>query len=615
MKLPRLSFQHFVLALIVSILAVLISSISPFDTLEKRLLDFSFQIRGAEPASPDIVIIEINDQSLKRLGTWPWPRSYHGQILKILNTAKPSVIFFDMIFSEKSNLQHDQLLAGAIQEAGNVVLAYYFPAAQPKEMKLPDALPIPLLREHAKALGFVNSFPDADGYVRRYVLRFVYEGKSYYHSTLAVLVVHLGWSQEKLDSFPFDGTMINFPGPYNQFRILPYEEIVASWGHPWGKPLYESLRGKIILIGHTATGTAMDLKPTAFSNQYPGVGMQASMIHTLLTGKFIHRLPFYFHIPFLLLFLLLVILVTENKRPAKGFWLTSAALLLVFQLVQVLFIYGRIWIPFGTFFVTSILVYMTVTLYNFVKVHFEKEIFSRELSLATRIQSNFLTTQMPQIQGLQVAAVTIPARHVGGDLYDVIIFENGKCGICVGDVSGKGVPAALFMAKAISEFRREIHAITPAAVVKNLNLRLSEGGFSGLFITLLYMVVDPVTRQFIFSNGGHEPIFYYQKHKNAVDLLMTDQGGPLGIDPEGVFDQKEGAASPGDILLLESDGIKEAMNSKREIFGLERVKAAILEAADKSPQEIIDHLQRRIGEFVKNAPQHDDMTIVCAKFV
>lgn len=610
------NLPHLILVSVLSLPALLGPSIPSLDTLERRLLDVSFQIRGAEPPHPDIVIIEINDQSLRRIGSWPWPRSYHAALLEILSFVKPSAVFFDMLFSEKSTPAADQAFSERIQKSGNVILAFYFPASDPQSMTTPpDGLPIPMLRNYAKGLGYANVFPDKDGHIREVVLRHKFKDRTFLHASLAIAAAHGKWTPEDLEKIvPEQGCLVNFPGPYEGFNVIPYEYLTSSFGYAWAKPVHESLRGKVILVGHTAAGTAMDLKPTAFSSQYQGVGIQASMVHTLLTGKFIRKIPRPWVWALLLFFSFGMVAITKLTSPLQGFLYSFFSLVIVFEIVQVLFIYFRIWLPFGGFLIAGSMIYLGLTLFSFVKVYVEREVMTRELSLASKIQSNFLLQDMPEIPGLQLAAITIPARHVGGDLYDLLPLENNRCGISIGDVSGKGVPAALFMARAISEFRREARHPDPGVVVKNLNGRLAEGGFSGLFITLLYVVIDMAQKKMTYANGGHEPIFFYQKEKNAVALLMTESGGPLGIDTETVFDQKEATVAPGDIILLDSDGIKEAWNAKKEIFGNERIQAAIMEAKDKDPQGVIDHVRRRIEEFIKNAPQHDDMTIVCAKF-
>ena len=203
---------------------------------------------------------------------------------------------------------------------------------------------------------------------------------------------------------------------------------------------------------------------------------------------------------------------------------------------------------------------------------------------------------------------------MGGDFYDVLPLPDGKWGVCVGDVSGKGIPVALFMAKAISEFSREADSSAPSAVIKRLNTKIASESSSGLFLTLLYLVADPASSKFSYSNGGHEPILLYRSRNRSIEILSAHGGAPLGIDAAGVFDEGDVTIAKGDVLLLQSDGVKEAMNPKREMFGIERIKSILMDSGPLGAPAVIDRLLDDLKAFVREAPQHDDMTILCAKF-
>lgn len=621
MRLPALKplVPYLAAAVLWSITLTGLSHIPPLLDFEKRMLDTYFQVRGSEPVHPDILIVAVTDESLRRIASWPWPRKFHATLLNVLRTYEPAAILFDVLFPEPSDSANDDAFATSIQKSGNVILSYYFEGDQTpgQGLQLPQGLPIKPFLTHAKALGYVNIFPESDGHVREVVLRQVIEGKSYLHASLAAAAIKKSWTEKDLENFPAEKHfLINFPGEYSQFSMVPYERLVWNSQFNWFKPYLESLRGKVILFGHTATGTAMDLKPTAFSSAYPGVGLLASALHTILTGHTILRIPWSFHAALLFLYSLLVMGITTQKKPLPGILYNAAATLIAYGIFQLGFNHLRIWVPFITFLITGIFLHAFLTINAFIRIHFEREILSRELLLASRIQKNLLPTEMPVIPNAGIAAMTIPARHVGGDLYDLTALPDGRFGICIGDVSGKGVPAALFMARTLSEFRREVGAHQePSAVVTHLNKKLAEGGFTGLFVTLLFLVLDPANRRITFANGGHDPIFFYRKRTREVELLVTESGTPLGIDAETVFDQKEIFAESGDILLLESDGIKESMNIRKEVFDVQRIQDALIEAADKSAEEILAHLKLRVDEFVKSAPQHDDLTMVCIKFL
>lgn len=607
--LPIFSFFT---ALLASGLILLATSFPPFDMIERRFLDLSFQIRGSENPHPDIVIIDIDDQSLLKVGSWPWPRSIYSDLLKVLAAYKPSVVFYDMIFSEQSNAEDDQTFAEEIKNAGNIVLPFYFSGRKLEEFSERSAVfPIPLFRDHTREIGYVNVIPNVDGHIRE----FIPTVSGFHHASLATALLHLGNQGKEAKAFPNSkSVLINFPGPYSVFRRVSFDQLIEHYESPQVQSFLRSLQNKILLIGHTATGASMDLKPIAFSPQYPGVALQASMLHTILSGKFLERLPLPLHFLLLFLFVLLILRLSSVENPLEGLFRASASLLLLFGAVQLVFQHFRLWIPYFGFLMIGSGSFVAMMLVKFVQIRIEREIFSRELTLASRIQKSFLPAEIPSIPGLQIAAVSLPARHVGGDFYDVLSLPDGKCGICVGDVSGKGIPAALFMAKAISEFRREADSSMPSAVMKRLNTKIASEQSSGLFLTLLYLILDPRAGRFSFSNGGHEPIFFYEKACHSVQLLFTKKGIPLGVDLEGSFDEREEMIAKGDILLLQSDGVKEAMNSKREIFGVERIKSVLSESASLTPAVLIDRFLERIRDFTQDAPQHDDLTIVCAKF-
>jgi len=621
-----LSFSRLIAAFLATIFVLILSYLPAVDLTERRFLDLSFRIRGEVDAHPDIVIIEINDQSLENIGAWPWPRLYHATLLRALNQYKPKAVFFDILFPEASKKENDEAFAQEIEKAGNVVLPFYFPGKNLQEMvRKPSGLPIEAFRKNAAMIGYVNSFPDEDGYVRDLPFHIQIDEQSYYHASLAAAYLHAN-DASLLNLFSSEEeVIINFPGPYNTFKIIPFEYVIKLFASPATQSKLASLKDKIIIVGHTAAGTAMDLKPSPYSSQYPGVALQASAIHTALTHSWIQQLPKWGLFLLLFLLCLLIISLTHQLNPIQSFLYTLAILIIIFEISQIAFQYFHLWLPFFVFFLLGLSTYLTVIVIQFVKVRIEREMLSRELGLASRIQKTFLPAALPSIPGFEAAATSNPARYVGGDLYDVFPLvkpsdtpneKQSRWGICIGDVSGKGVPAALFMAKAIGEFRREATGdVQPHVVLRRLNEQLSSGGFSGLFITVLYGILDTQNKKLVFANGGHEPVFHFSQATQQVSLISTQEGGPLGIDPESSFDVNEISYQTGDALIVISDGIKEAMNRKREIFGNDRICQSMKNSAQKSADAMMAFLLEDIDRFVATAPQHDDLTVICLKAV
>ena len=592
-------------AFIASFLISCLHFIPSFDLLERRILDLYIQIRGPEFPHPDIAIVDIDDESVLKMGSWPWPRSHHSDILKILSAKHPSVIFYDVLFSETSDPVQDQAFSEEIKKAGNVILPFYFFGRDPSQFSEQSAVfPLTMFEANALGIGYVNLISDADGHVRQILPNHL----KYEHASQLIAKRHFGKTFSS--SSP---VWINFPGPYTFFRRISFIDIVEHFEDPSVQSFLDSLRGKIVLVGFTATGTALDLKPTVFSPLYPGIGIQASAVHTFLTGKLIRRLSWLYDWLLLFLFSLFILRLSIHKSPLRAFLYTTAALFIFFELSQVLFQYTGLWIPFFGFMLAATFLYGSATLFQFVQIKIEREVFSRELVLAATIQNNMLPAEIPKMPGLEIAAVNLPARQVGGDFYDVIPLGESRCGIVIGDVSGKGIPAALFMAKSLSEFRRETDLDSPGQVFRRLNIKFIQERSNGLFLTLLYLVVDLKEKKLTFASAGHEPLYWYQRKSGAVRLVSTLEGPPLGIDVLGRFEEKSEPVEVGDILILISDGVREAMNKKRELFGSERIKSIITESEKLSPQMIIERLNQEIQKFEKGAQQHDDLTVVCIK--
>jgi len=239
-----------------------------------------------------------------------------------------------------------------------------------------------------------------------------------------------------------------------------------------------------------------------------------------------------------------------------------------------------------------------------------------ELLIARRIQQSFLPKGYPELPFLEFAAKCNPAKHVGGDFYDFVQLEGEKIGVVIGDVSGKGVPAALYMARTISEFRTASRMHNEvAATLKSLNEVFAKEGMEKSFITMQYLMTDLNSRRLFYSNGGHNAILHFIKKEKRIDEVDTEGGMPIGIMEDIDFDNKEIHLDRGDTLLLYTDGISEAMDKKDREFGLDRVKDIIINNSELRAEEILSKVFDEIARFSKGMPQHDDMTMIVIKAI
>ncbi|MGI8774864.1 MAG: ATP-binding SpoIIE family protein phosphatase [Actinomycetota bacterium] len=235
-----------------------------------------------------------------------------------------------------------------------------------------------------------------------------------------------------------------------------------------------------------------------------------------------------------------------------------------------------------------------------------RERIEQELKVAQLIQQQFLPKVLPELSGWQVAAFYRPAREVGGDFYDFIELPDGRVGILVGDVTDKGVPAALVMASTRSIIRTVApRLMSPGEVLKTANELLVPDIPAQMFITCLYGVLDPSTGRFVYANAGHN-LPFASNGEEVRELRAT--GMPLGLLPGMPYDEQEAVLSPGETILLHSDGIAEAHNSEREMFGFPRMMELSRTAPDGS--ELIDRTMEELDRFTGGGEQEDDITLV-----
>jgi sigma-B regulation protein RsbU (phosphoserine phosphatase) len=240
----------------------------------------------------------------------------------------------------------------------------------------------------------------------------------------------------------------------------------------------------------------------------------------------------------------------------------------------------------------------------------KKERMEREMELAHEVQQSVLPHTFPQIAGFQFAAQNIPARHVGGDFYDVIPLDEKHFGIAIADVSDKGMPAALYMALTrsllLAEARR---ARSPRQVLTSVNQLLLEIGQQNMFVTAFYGVVNRDTRRLTYARAGHDQPFLVRQ---GTVRQLGGQGTLLGILDQNEFQVSEEQVnlSPGDRLVLYSDGLTDIMDSNQERFNRERFLSLVQSYANHAPDQMCAKIFADLMSYRGNAEQYDDMTLL-----
>jgi len=235
----------------------------------------------------------------------------------------------------------------------------------------------------------------------------------------------------------------------------------------------------------------------------------------------------------------------------------------------------------------------------------------RELALAARVQNRLLPAQAPTLQDYDCGGVTIPSQAVGGDFHDWIEMPGGNWGVAVGDVAGKGVPAAILMASVRAALRAQAeHVYALPHVMGRVNEGLVADTEPTEFATLFYGVLDSEARRFTYSSAGHEPAILVR----GGQIRTLEAGGPLlGVSANVDYEQEVVDLASGDMLVIFSDGASDASNYEGERFGRQRLLESIVRHAHHGARRAIEEIQRDIRRFTGLAPQADDLTLVVVK--
>ena len=246
-----------------------------------------------------------------------------------------------------------------------------------------------------------------------------------------------------------------------------------------------------------------------------------------------------------------------------------------------------------------------------------REAVARDLRIAREIQMGILPADLAAATkgtGLDVHAVIEPAREVGGDLYEVLRASDDRVVVALGDVSGKGIPAALFMAVAVTVLRTLARQIAePDEILRRLNDELSEQNPRGMFVTLQCLVFDLAQGRVSCAGAGHHQLVIASPGR-PPRLACPSSGLPAGLMPSNPIERETLPLEPGDTFVLFSDGVSEAMNGDEDFYGEERLLAALSKTSGATPAETVKGLLADVRAFTAGAKQNDDITILAARY-
>ena len=618
-----------------------------FDTYQ-RLMPRS---RASAPA----VIVAIDERALDARGQWPWPRTLMAELLRAILAAGPAAVGVDLFFAEpdRASPAGDAALAEAI-EGEKVVLGIagleyrdrrfpFPPSAAPVRIAAKRELALrrydgqlqsrPEISRAAAGRGLLSS--DAKGVVRRVPLiarigQVLVPSLSVEMIRVAIDAPLLGLTDrggEHLElgignvSVPLqsDGSMYLYFGHEDGERFVSAEQILS------GSVLADVLRDKLVLVGITGLGL-LDYQVTPLGERIPGVEVHAQLIEQMYDGNYLRRPTgaTWLEAALLLTAGALLVLWVPTVRPWMSASLLAAVLAVLVALGLAAFRAGYL-VDVAAPGIGAAVLFAGLLASTLAEADQQRRLLREaqarvagELEAARRIQMGLLPAPRELFayeRRFTLDAHLEPARTVGGDFYDCFMLDGERLFFLVGDVSGKGLGASLFMALAkslVKSIALRGDGGDPAEVLRAANAEIGRDNPESLFVTVFAAVLDARTGRMRYCNAGHEPPVLCQPGE-APQRLADCAGPPLCVIADFPYASGELALAPDGWLCAVSDGVTEAMNPRGELYGAPRLLAALTASGSREPQAVLAAVREDVRRYAAGAEQSDDVTLVCVR--
>ena len=605
--------------------------------LDRWAQDAGYQQRGTP--SGEIIIVGIDGETLSELGPYgPGYRTFMAYALQKLASDPerlPAVVAMDFLYEGESDTKVDALLVQAAANLPAVVTACM--AEYGDEITWEDGRAVSLNAsavlsyvdpyDTLKAVtvqGHINAMPDLDG-ILRHAMLYVRNPDGDQTLSMAAQCARL-YLEKKGRAFtlpnvnagghyyvPFTGRPGDYNDGYSLFRLITGQIPSDAWAD------------KIVLIG-PYTASLQDSYFTSSDKATPmyGVEYQANVIQSLLKGTLKTEAADY-PVQFIIVGLILIAaaLLFFHMKTRDGGILFIGLLLLGFFGAYAFYLGGIVvhvlWLPFGTglLYLASVIAHYVQATRERQVLALEKERIATELSLATRIQASFLpdaANPFPERNEFSVNASMTPAREVGGDLYDFFLVDEDHLCLVIGDVSGKGVPASLFMMQAAALIHYVArHETSPGKILTAVNEEICSRNPEEMFVTVWLGVLEISTGILSAANAGHE--FPALKNPDSSFELIRDKHGIVLGGMEGIrYREYNLELEPGAKLFVYTDGVPEATDSNKKMFGTDRMIRALRSKENGTPAELLNAVSSSVSAFVGDAEQFDDLTMLCLEY-
>ncbi|MBT5159435.1 MAG: SpoIIE family protein phosphatase [Alphaproteobacteria bacterium] len=682
-----------IVAVITLCLMILIQAVvaqSGFNRIGQSLIDLYHRLSPRIVENLPVIIVDIDEATLKAQGQWPWPRTRLAELINKVGQMKPLAIGLDIIMPEADRLspsrfaaEHPGLAADLRQRlsglpSNDAILAQTIarwpvvlgraaltkkqqpdtlaPAPQtPVQIRgykpqdflttFPDHLTnVALIEKAAMGFGYLNSIQDPDSIMRR--MPTVIRIGDQMAPTMAVELIRaaIGANWIETDAVPEGITGIRIgqvalPTARDGWVDLHFSAADSRRRISAQKILNGSvdkniLAQKLVLIGVTGLGIA-DVYATPVTARMDGVELQAQFVENLLYGLRLIKEPDSTATQVMLLLLAAGLLIAFGPILGTGF-MTAATIITIMLALLVGFEYFRLArqiVDPGFIILSLLLTYLVMMIAQLIEEDRDRRVMahnllierednarmSGELNAAREIQMGILPDP-ESIQGLpddlEVHAFLEPAREVGGDLYDLFMLDEHRLFFVIGDVSGKGVPASLFMAlsKALCKSAALRSDASVAELMTTANVEISRENPAYMFVTAVAGIIDARTGEIEYCNAGHDAPLVVAPGQATVSV-DSDGGPPLCVIDDFDYPLDHARLAPGETLVLTTDGVNEAMTASQKMFGGHRlIQNLTHNADDNSPKNLAAKLYENVKEFVAGAEPNDDITIVAIRY-
>jgi len=660
-------------------LLVLLAGEPPFvQALRHALFDSYQKVFPRERISAPATIVAIDEPSLARFGQWPWPRTRVAQLMSAIAAADPAAIGVDLLFPEPDRFSPSQIardvedlsadvarrlrrlpsndvaLAAALRGHRVVLGIAGLESPDPRFPHPPTVAPVLLANSSRVSLrefgGHLQSLPSIDAAAAGRGLLSVDPESSVIRAALGAarigevivpaLTVEMlrvasgaplaivGVDRDQLEirvgdlSIPAqgDGRVWIHYGPHDPARFVSAVEVLD------GTVPRERLEHKLVLVGVTGLGL-LDFQTTSLGERIPGVEIHAQILEQIFDGAFLRR-------PAALHGLELTLLAATASMlaftvPTLGVGASIGLYALAMGLLAWLGIEGfRLegllldiaWPAIGATVVFGVVLAEALSEADDHRRRLREQAarVSGELESARRIQMGLLPAPRELFAGetrFALDALLEPARTVGGDFYDCFMVDRHRLFFIVADVSGKGLPASLFMALSKTLLKSAARrADDVGGLMVRANAEVSRENPESLFITAFAAILDTRTGTLEFCNAGHEPPFA-KPPTSGLQRLVHAGGPPLCVMDGYAYPVEYRTLAPQEWICVVTDGVTEAMNASGELYGAARLQA-VLETlpAAAAPHDVLGAVRADVGRFVGNAEPSDDLTLLCVRW-